>query len=170
MTSLPESYSLYGLGEHTDPFMLNTRNYIRTLWSRDAYTVPPGTNSYGNHQIYFDNRNSKGTHGVFLLKSNGMDIFLNSTAETGQYLEYNTLGGIGSVSGSLYLDDGDSLIQPTTSYLHFLYAHGKLNMTGIFRYDASVSIASVTVLDTGSNGTKTTTDIKLTGAQKNIHV
>ncbi|KAK0248742.1 hypothetical protein LTS02_013241 [Friedmanniomyces endolithicus] len=74
------------------------------------------------------------------------------------------------VSGSLYLDDGDSLIQPTTSYLHFLYAHGKLNMTGIFRYDASVSIASVTVLDTGSNGTKTTTDIKLTGAQKNIHV
>ncbi|KAK0870019.1 hypothetical protein LTR87_013485 [Friedmanniomyces endolithicus] len=76
----------------------------------------------------------------------------------------------GSVSGSLYLDDGDSLIQPTTSYLHFLYAHGKLNMTGIFRYDASVSIASVTVLDTGSNGTKTTTDIKLTGAQKNIHV
>ncbi|KAK1093877.1 hypothetical protein LTR48_001435 [Friedmanniomyces endolithicus] len=38
--------------------------------------------------------NSKGTHSVFLLNSNGMDIFINSTAETGQYLEYDILGGI----------------------------------------------------------------------------
>lgn len=51
--------------------MLNTTNYTRTLWSRDAYTVPPGTNLYGNHPIYFDNRNENGTHAVFLLNSNG---------------------------------------------------------------------------------------------------
>lgn len=74
--------------------MLNTTDYIRTLWSRDAYTIPPGTNLYGNHPIYFDHRGSAGTHGVFLLNSNGMDIKINNTAEDGQYLEYNTLGGV----------------------------------------------------------------------------
>lgn len=74
--------------------MLNTTNYIRTLWSRDAVTIPPGTNLYGNHPIYFDHRGADGTHGVFLLNSNGMDIKINNTAETGQYLEYNTLGGV----------------------------------------------------------------------------
>ncbi|KAK5169939.1 hypothetical protein LTR04_005570 [Oleoguttula sp. CCFEE 6159] len=91
-TQLPESPHLYGLGESTDPFMLNTTNYTRTLWSRDAYGIPPGTNLYGNHPVYFDHRGSKGTHGVFFLNSNGMDIKINNTA--GQYLEYNTIGGV----------------------------------------------------------------------------
>ncbi|KAF2092442.1 alpha/beta-glucosidase agdC [Rhizodiscina lignyota] len=93
-TKLPESPHLYGLGEHTDPFMLNTTNYTRTLWSRDAYGVPTGSNLYGNHPIYFDHRGSSGTHGVFLLSSNGMDIKINKTSADGQYLEYNTIGGI----------------------------------------------------------------------------
>lgn len=30
-TSLPDSPHLYGLGEHTDPFQLNTTNYTRTV-------------------------------------------------------------------------------------------------------------------------------------------
>ena len=90
-TALPTNPNLYGLGEDTDPFRLNTTNYTRTLWSRDAYEIPPGTNLYGNHPIYFEHRSSE-THGVFLLNSNGMDIKINDTA--GQYLEYNTLGGI----------------------------------------------------------------------------
>jgi alpha-glucosidase len=51
-TRLPESPHLYGLGEHTDPFQLNTTNYTRTLWSRDAYGTPPGTNLYGNRELY----------------------------------------------------------------------------------------------------------------------
>ena len=87
------SPNLYGLGEHTDPFKLNTTDYIRTLWSRDAYEIPPGSNLYGNHPVYFENRNNK-SHGVFLLNSNGMDIFINGSAAEGQYLEYNTLGGV----------------------------------------------------------------------------
>ena len=93
--------------------MLNTTNYIRTLWSRDAYTIPTGTNLYGNHPVYFDHRNSKGhpcclsvelqwyaepmigTRVRHILTSIlGMDIFINSTAESGQYLEYNTIGGV----------------------------------------------------------------------------
>ncbi|GAB7347561.1 hypothetical protein MBLNU459_g4451t1 [Dothideomycetes sp. NU459] len=93
-SQLPENPSLYGLGEHTDSFMLNTTNYTRTLWSRDAYQTPKGTNLYGNHPVYFDHRGSNGTHGVFLLNSNGMDIKINNMAETGQYLEYNAIGGI----------------------------------------------------------------------------
>ena len=51
--------------------MLNTTGYIRTLWNRDAYTVPPGTNLYGDHPVYFDHRGNNGTHAVFLLNSNG---------------------------------------------------------------------------------------------------
>lgn len=71
-TSLPSSPSLYGLGEHTDPFMLNTTNYTRTIWARDAYEIPAGTNLYGDHPVYYDNRGANGTHGVFLLNSNGV--------------------------------------------------------------------------------------------------
>ncbi|KAB8356560.1 hypothetical protein FH972_024142 [Carpinus fangiana] len=94
-TQLPDQPHLYGLdmtGEHTDPFMLNTSDYTRTFWNRDAYGTPAGSNLYGHHDIYFDHRGDKGTHGVFLLNSNGADIKINDTA--GQYLEYNTLGGV----------------------------------------------------------------------------
>jgi len=92
-TSLPSSPSLYGLGEHTDPFMLNTTNYTRTIWNRDAYLTPPGTNLYGDHPVYFDHRGSNGTHGVFLLNSNGMNIHIDNP-DGKQYLEYNTIGGV----------------------------------------------------------------------------
>lgn len=92
-TSLPENPNLYGMGEHSDPFRLNTTNYIRTLWSQDAYGIPAGANLYGNHPVYFDHRLS-GTHGVFFLNSNGMDVKINNTDGKSQYLEYNTLGGV----------------------------------------------------------------------------
>ena len=94
-TSLPEDPNIYGLGEDTDNYRRNTTNYTRTLWSHDNYLTPPGQNLYGNHPIYFEHRPSLGqTHGVFLFNSNGMDIKINNTAATGQYLEYNTLGGV----------------------------------------------------------------------------
>ncbi|KAI5861217.1 glycoside hydrolase family 31 protein [Durotheca rogersii] len=93
-TRLPQNPSLYGLGEHSDPFMLNTTGYVRTLWSQDSYGVPEDANLYGNHPVYYEHRAS-GTHGVFFLNSNGMDIILDDTPEAGgQYLEYNTLGGV----------------------------------------------------------------------------
>ncbi|KAF2723683.1 glycoside hydrolase family 31 protein [Polychaeton citri CBS 116435] len=91
-TKLPANPSLYGLGEHTDPFMLNTTAYTRTIWNRDAYTIPEGTNLYGDHPVYYDHRGANGTHAVFLLNSNGMDIKIDNAG--GQYLEYNTLGGV----------------------------------------------------------------------------
>ena len=87
---MPADPNLYGLGEHSDPFRLGTTKYTRTLLSRDAYEIPPNTNLYGNHPVYFDNRGDGNTHGVFLLDSNGMDIEISSDAG-GQYLEYNTI-------------------------------------------------------------------------------
>ncbi|KAF9700636.1 hypothetical protein EKO04_002035 [Ascochyta lentis] len=91
-TSLPESPNLYGLGESTDSFHLNTTNYTRTLWNRDAYGTPPGTNLYGSHPVYFDHRGENGTHGVLLASSQGMDIKIDDS--DGQFLEYNALGGV----------------------------------------------------------------------------
>ncbi|OQE27003.1 hypothetical protein PENFLA_c006G03149 [Penicillium flavigenum] len=90
-THLPQNPHLYGLGEHSDSFMLNTTNYTRTIYTRDAYGTPQGENLYGAHPIYFDHRKD-GTHGVFLLNSNGMDIFIDNKG--GQYLEYNIIGGV----------------------------------------------------------------------------
>lgn len=90
-TNLPDDANIYGLGEHTDSFRLPTFNFTRTFWSRDAFGVPENTNLYGNHPVYFEHRTT-GTHGVFLVNSNGMDIKINNTAGTA--LEYNTIGGI----------------------------------------------------------------------------
>ncbi|CAM1501165.1 Fc.00g103270.m01.CDS01 [Cosmosporella sp. VM-42] len=92
-TKLPKDPYLYGLGEHSDPFRLNTTNYIRTLWNQDSYSIPEGANLYGSQPFYLEHRES-GSHGVFFLNSNGMDIMINNTKQTGQYLEYNTLGGV----------------------------------------------------------------------------
>ncbi|THU91887.1 alpha-glucosidase [Dendrothele bispora CBS 962.96] len=92
-TSLPRDANIYGLGEHTNPFRL-PMNTTLTLWSRDAFEVPVGTNLYGNHPVYFEHRTT-GTHAVFLLNSNGMDIKLNNTESGDQdTLEYNVIGGV----------------------------------------------------------------------------
>jgi len=71
--------------------MLNSTNYTRTIYTRDSYGTPQGENLYGAHPIYFDHRGNA-THGVFLLNSNGMDIYIDNTG--GQHLEYNIIGGV----------------------------------------------------------------------------
>ncbi|KAL4795719.1 glycosyl hydrolases family 31-domain-containing protein [Aspergillus venezuelensis] len=93
-TWLPDDPYLYGLGEHTDSLRLETDNYTRTFWNRDSYGVPPKTNLYGTHPVYYDHRGSAGTHGVFLANSNGMDVKLNTTQDGKKYLEYNIIGGV----------------------------------------------------------------------------
>ncbi|EPS25467.1 putative alpha-glucosidase [Penicillium oxalicum 114-2] len=93
-TWLPKNPYLYGLGEHSDSFRLPNKNYTRTLWSRDAYGIPENTNLYGNHPVYVDHRGAQGTHGVFFLNSNGMDIKVDQTDNGRQFLEYNTVGGV----------------------------------------------------------------------------
>ena len=65
-------------------------------------------------------------------------------------LDFNVLvapGMDGTAKGSLYLDDGDSLVQKVTSDITFAYNGTTLTMTGTFGYDmGSVKVAKVTVL------------------------
>jgi alpha-glucosidase len=47
----------------------------------------------------------------------------------------------------LYIDDGDSIVQSSTSNITFTYSkNGHFSMTGSFGYDGGVSIESVVVL------------------------
>ncbi|KAG8814457.1 hypothetical protein FRC18_001947 [Serendipita sp. 400] len=94
-TTLPANANIYGLGEHTDSFRLPIDRHhttTRTLWNRDSFGISPGTNLYGAHPIYFDHRTT-GTHGVFMLNSNGMDIKLRKEDGDHASLEYNMIGG-----------------------------------------------------------------------------
>jgi alpha-glucosidase len=111
-TSLPANPNIYGLGEHSDSLRLNTTDYTRTLWSRDSYGIPSGTNLYGNHPVYFDHRGDKGTHGVFMLSSSGMDVKINNTAAEGQYLEFNLITGV----FDMYFMDGPSPTEVAQQY------------------------------------------------------
>lgn len=111
-TALPQDPNLYGLGEHSDSFKLNATNYTRTLWSRDSYGIPTGSNLYGNHPVYFDHRGANGTHGVFLLSSSGMDVKINQTETDEQYLEYNLMSG----ALDLYFVAGPTPIEVSKQY------------------------------------------------------
>jgi alpha-glucosidase len=93
-TSLPQNPNLYGLGEHTDEFRLPTDAYTRTLWNAESPFIPTRNNLYGSHPIYFDHRGDSGTHGVFLLNANGMDINVGRTDTGSHYLDYYTIGGV----------------------------------------------------------------------------
>lgn len=52
----------------------------------------------------------------------------------------------GTATGSLYLDDGDSIEQPATLEVNFRYSDGVFSMDGIFAFDAGVNIESITLL------------------------
>lgn len=92
-TTLPLNANIYGLGEHTESFRLPIEQGVtRTLWARDAIRIPTGTNLYGAHPIYVEQRHT-GAHGVFLLNSNGMDVKIKNEGSHGS-LEYNIIGGI----------------------------------------------------------------------------
>lgn len=93
-TSLPVDPNIYGLGEHSDSFRFHTNGYQRVLLNSESPNIPVNSNLYGTHPVYFDHRGDKGTHGVFLLNSSPMNIDLNKDESGGQYLEYNTIGGI----------------------------------------------------------------------------
>ncbi|KAH9456773.1 hypothetical protein Pst134EB_012974 [Puccinia striiformis f. sp. tritici] len=89
-TRLSPDANIYGLGESSDTFRINLEGNgtRRTMWARDAYGTQKGTNLYGTHPIYYDHRLS-GTHGVFLLNSNGMDITLRKES-----IQYDIIGGV----------------------------------------------------------------------------
>ena len=92
-TSLPQDPYIYGLGEDSDPLRRPTTNYSRTFWNVGDSFLPAGSNLYGAHPIYIEMRSGQ-AHGVFLGNSDGMDVKINNTETDGQYLEYNTIGGV----------------------------------------------------------------------------
>lgn len=92
-TSLPPNPNLYGLGEHSDDFRFDTNAYQRVFWNSESPFIPRNANLYGSHPNYVDYRGATGTHGVFLLNSDGMNVNINTT-DAGTFLEYNTIGGV----------------------------------------------------------------------------
>ncbi|OTB06995.1 glycoside hydrolase family 31 protein [Hypoxylon sp. CI-4A] len=93
-TQLPTDPNIYGLGEHSDSFRLPTVDYQRVLWNSESPFIPRLSNLYGSHPVYLDHRGDAGSHGVFLLNSNGMNININQTDVGDRFLEYNTIGGV----------------------------------------------------------------------------
>lgn len=89
-TQLPRNNSLFGIGESTRPDGLRlTRGRTYTLWATDmaAYTVD--VDLYGAYPFYMDVREGGATHGVLLLNSNGMDIYVGQ-----DLLTYRVIGGV----------------------------------------------------------------------------
>jgi alpha-glucosidase len=56
----------------------------------------------------------------------------------------------GNANGSLYLDDGLSIEQSSTTFVNFTYAGGDFSMQGDYSYPANVSIERITVLNVAS--------------------
>lgn len=92
-TWLPADANIYGLGEHADSFRLPTKNYTRTLWSRDSPAIPEGENLYGNHPVYFDHR-ADSTTGFLMMNSNGMEVVLDQDSQGRRFLEWRMTGGV----------------------------------------------------------------------------
>ncbi|KAK1425658.1 hypothetical protein QVD17_21013 [Tagetes erecta] len=93
-TILPQTASLYGLGENTQPHGIKLfPNDPYTLWTTDQSAINLNMDLYGSHPVYMDLRNNVGgeakTHGVLLLNSNGMDVVYRGTS-----LTYKIIGGI----------------------------------------------------------------------------
>jgi len=52
----------------------------------------------------------------------------------------------GTANGSLYIDEGTLVDQPSTTLINFTYSNGGFSMTGNYHYPANVSIESVVIL------------------------
>ncbi|KAK3694555.1 putative alpha-glucosidase precursor [Podospora appendiculata] len=127
VSSLPDNYNLYGLGEIINGFRLGN-NSTRTLFAADVGDAIDA-NIYGNHPIYLDTRyftvDDAGqttyaanatdktaryvsyTHGVFLRNAHAQEILLQSTNIT-----WRTIGG----SIDLYFYNGPRAEDVIKSY------------------------------------------------------
>jgi len=98
--------NIYGLGEHVDPFDLQSNTHSYTMWTADVPT-PPDQNLYGSHPFYLEVLSSGNAHGVFLRNSNGMDVIVSSNS-----VQFNVNGGI----IDLYVFIGPSPTQAVQQY------------------------------------------------------
>lgn len=130
VTSMPENYNLYGLGETIHGLRLGN-NYTKTIYAADSGD-PIDYNIYGSHPFYLDTRyyevddegnqklvttNSSAdysgeyrsySHGVYLRNAHGQEILMRPSNVT-----WRTLGG----SIDLYIFSGPSQPEVTSQYL-----------------------------------------------------
>jgi alpha-glucosidase len=75
----------------------------------------------------------------------------------------------GTATGSLYLDDGDSLVQPAISDIQFTYSKsGVFSMDGSFGYNSEVVIESVVVLGVQGDMVRTSSTSSHDGTAKSL--
>jgi alpha-glucosidase len=118
VTSLPNDYNMYGLGERIHGLRLNNQNFTATIYAADVGD-PIDRNLYGSHPFYLETRyfqagsNSQGSqyksasHGVYYRNLHGMDVVLNPSK-----LTWRTLGG----EIDLFFFDGPSQPEVTKQY------------------------------------------------------
>lgn len=69
----------------------------------------------------------------------------------------------GKAAGELYLDDGESLHQPATLDVAFVYEDGRLSFDGIFTFGTDLLIESVTILGDAERAGSIPVNLPLTG-------
>ena len=75
----------------------------------------------------------------------------------------------GTAAGSLYLDDGDSLVQSAISDIQFTYSKkGVFSMSGSFGYNSGVVIESVVVLGVDSDMVRPSSTASYDGTAKSL--
>uniref|UniRef100_A0A672MTL1 Lysosomal alpha-glucosidase n=1 Tax=Sinocyclocheilus grahami TaxID=75366 RepID=A0A672MTL1_SINGR len=84
-TSMASSV-ISGLGEHYTPITLDLNWSSVSLWNRDMASA----NLYGSHPFFLVQEGDGQAHGVFLLNSNAMEVFLQPAPA----LTWVTVGGI----------------------------------------------------------------------------
>ncbi|KAL4803698.1 glycosyl hydrolases family 31-domain-containing protein [Aspergillus unguis] len=142
VTSLPEEYNLYGLGEHINQLRL-LRNATLTTYAADIGN-PIDANIYGHHALYVDTRyysvDDSGehiyvktseadptqeytsySHGVFLRNAHGQEVILNP-----QGLTWRTIGG--SIDLTFYSG-------PTVAEVTKQYQHSTVGLPAMQKYD-----------------------------------
>ncbi|OJD35735.1 alpha-glucosidase [Diplodia corticola] len=143
VTSMPEDYNIYGLGEHIHGLRLGT-NYTATIYAADVGD-PIDDNIYGSHPFYLDTRyfevdpdtgnltyvadssaaapNSSYvsySHGVFLRNAHGQEILMRPENVT-----WRTLGG----TIDLFFFDG-----PTQPEVTKQYQYGAIGLPAMQQY------------------------------------
>jgi alpha-glucosidase len=85
-----------------------------------------------------------------------------TTLRTKDFMLLVPVGTDGTASGELYLDEGDAIVQPSTSHITFKYRHGQLKMDGQFGYDPKVKLRNIVVLQSGTTVKNVTVNAPLT--------
>lgn len=91
ITARIASENLYGFGEHAAHSFRRDMNYKRwSMWARDEGVYNNSWNLYGHQPFYLNLEEDGNAHGVLLLNSNAMDVFLQPAPA----ITFRTTGGV----------------------------------------------------------------------------